>query len=432
MSTKKITELTDLATPAGADVLPIVDDVAGTPATKKVTATNLMTLAPVQSVAGRTGTVTLSNTDISGLGTAATQDVGTSNGNVVQLDSTGLPAIDGSQLTNLPSTTLSYAAQTYTASGTPLAFTLTSAAQGKVVTVNESNNVYVTIPTGLGSGFNCKFVQLGAGKVVLQAGSGTTLNSYKTGTEIQNTTIGQYAEIELVPVTTDSYVIVGNSATAPFVNTYSVTLDGTNDYVNYGTFSALNSTASFTISAWIKTSTSSRMVFSGGSNDRMSLNATGVQFRVGGTFANIGSGNYDDGNWHQITAVYNAGTVTIYADGNSTADGSSSSYPTSTSSSAYNSFRIGQVANAYYFNGEIDEFAVWSSALSSSEIPDIQSSNAPIDLRSDNGNYTSSSNLINYWRMGDNDGGSGTTVTDLVGSLDGTLTNGASFTADTP
>lgn len=79
----------------------IVDDVAGTPTTKKVTATNLMTLAPVQSVAGRTGTVTLSNTDISGLGTAATQDVGTANGNVVQLDATGLPAVDGSQLTNL-------------------------------------------------------------------------------------------------------------------------------------------------------------------------------------------------------------------------------------------------------------------------------------------------------------------------------------------
>ena len=54
MATKKITELTNLATPVGADVLPIVDDVAGTPTTKKVTATNLMTLAPVQSVAGQT------------------------------------------------------------------------------------------------------------------------------------------------------------------------------------------------------------------------------------------------------------------------------------------------------------------------------------------------------------------------------------------
>ncbi|MGZ3772390.1 MAG: beta strand repeat-containing protein [Pseudobdellovibrionaceae bacterium] len=56
----------------------------------------------VSSVAGRTGNVTLSTTDISGLGTAATQSVGTSAGNVVQLDGTGkLPALNASQLTNL-------------------------------------------------------------------------------------------------------------------------------------------------------------------------------------------------------------------------------------------------------------------------------------------------------------------------------------------
>jgi hypothetical protein len=102
MANKKFTDLDNLATPVGADVMAIVDDVAGTPTTKKVTATNLMTLAPVQTVAGRTGTVTLSNTDVSGLGTAAVANTGTSNGNVVVLDAVGLPAINGSQLTNLP------------------------------------------------------------------------------------------------------------------------------------------------------------------------------------------------------------------------------------------------------------------------------------------------------------------------------------------
>jgi len=101
MANKKLTDLNDLPSPAGADILAIVDDVVGTPTTKKVTATNLMTLAPVQSVAGRTGTVTLSNTDVSGLGTAAVANTGTSNGNVVLLDSTGLPAVDGSQLTGI-------------------------------------------------------------------------------------------------------------------------------------------------------------------------------------------------------------------------------------------------------------------------------------------------------------------------------------------
>jgi len=57
MANKKITELDALTTPAGADVLAIVDDVAGTATTKKVTVTNLMTLAPVQAA------------DISGLAT---------------------------------------------------------------------------------------------------------------------------------------------------------------------------------------------------------------------------------------------------------------------------------------------------------------------------------------------------------------------------
>lgn len=104
MANVKISALSALGTtPAGTDVLPITD-VSGTPTTKKVTVTNLMGAAPVQSVAGRTGAVTIANTDVSGLGTASTQNVGTSNGNVVQLDSTGLPAVDGSQLTNVTGT----------------------------------------------------------------------------------------------------------------------------------------------------------------------------------------------------------------------------------------------------------------------------------------------------------------------------------------
>lgn len=42
--------------------------------------------APVTTVAGRTGAVVLSSSDISGLGTAASLNVGTASGNVVQLD----------------------------------------------------------------------------------------------------------------------------------------------------------------------------------------------------------------------------------------------------------------------------------------------------------------------------------------------------------
>ncbi len=51
------------------------------------------------------GIGTIANTKISGLGTASTKAVGTSANNVVQLDgSAKLPSVDGSQLTNLPTT----------------------------------------------------------------------------------------------------------------------------------------------------------------------------------------------------------------------------------------------------------------------------------------------------------------------------------------
>ena len=55
MANKKITELTELTSPAGADLFAIVDDTDTT--TKKVTVTNLMGQAPVQSVNTATGAV---------------------------------------------------------------------------------------------------------------------------------------------------------------------------------------------------------------------------------------------------------------------------------------------------------------------------------------------------------------------------------------
>lgn len=93
MANKRISSLTSLgAAPATDDIIPVTDisDTTGSPqgTTKKVTVANLMAAAPVQT---------------SDLGTAASKNVGTSNGNVVELDATGLPAVDGSQLLNLPS-----------------------------------------------------------------------------------------------------------------------------------------------------------------------------------------------------------------------------------------------------------------------------------------------------------------------------------------
>lgn len=217
MSTKKITELTDLATPAGADVLPIVDDVAGTPATKKVTATNLMTLAPVQSVNTATGAVVLDADDIS--------DASTTNKFVTASDITNLGNLSG---TNTGDQDLSSYLQSVSAGDltdgnfdgeailgfdasindqTGTTYTLLSSDNGKVVVLDNASAVTVTVPSGLGAGFNCSFVQKGAGQVSFSASS-TTINNRQSHTKIN----AQYGVASIVAYAADTFVLAGDTA----------------------------------------------------------------------------------------------------------------------------------------------------------------------------------------------------------------------------
>src|SRR6056300_1647654 len=87
MANKKITELTEETSPQGADLLALVDDVSGTPTTKKVTVTNLMGQAPVQSVNTATGAVVLDADDI--------DDSSTSHKFVTASDITNLSNLSG-------------------------------------------------------------------------------------------------------------------------------------------------------------------------------------------------------------------------------------------------------------------------------------------------------------------------------------------------
>jgi len=59
---------------------------------------------------------------------------------------------------------------------TGTSYTLLSTDNGKLITLSNAAAITLTIPAGLGVGFNCELAQLGAGQVTITA-SGTTLNS---------------------------------------------------------------------------------------------------------------------------------------------------------------------------------------------------------------------------------------------------------------
>ena len=104
MSDQKITELTELdATPDSADIVAIVDDVAGTPITKKITISNLL--------ASTSGTVENISSQCNGSTTIFTT---TSNKGIIWLTLNGTMFIEGKEFTRDSATqiTLTFAPET--------------------------------------------------------------------------------------------------------------------------------------------------------------------------------------------------------------------------------------------------------------------------------------------------------------------------------
>ena len=99
--------------------------------------------------------------------------------------------------------------------------------------------------------------------------------------------------------------------------------------------------------------------------------------------------------------------------------------PTSSNAGAYGMTIADNTVNRWW-NGKIDEVAMFHSALSASDISDIYNSGAPADVLS----YSP----VAWWRMGDGtEAGSGTTIYDMsANSNNGTLTNGPTYSSSVP
>ena len=398
MANKKIfADLTELSTVAADDVLPIVDDTTGTPTTKRISVSNLMAAAPVQT---------------GDLGTAAAKDVGTSNGNVVELDATGLPAVDGSQLTNLPSPSLSIVSEATTAR------TLSNSDNGKVIVCSSSSSVTITLPTGLTSGFSCTVVQNGTGTVKVEGGAAIS------GFNNINATVGQYGHLNIIPIGSDAYLMEGEGQRL-FGNVNSLEFDGVNDQLDSGSNMPLGSSGEFTVVAWFKTTdvdSGKEAILSFGTNPYFAIRTTGanIEIREASTGQSLGSHSTID--WNYV-AVYHDGT-NLKGSLNGAAFVAKTRQHTYQETAFQDAIKIGNLTIAsQFFPGLIDEVAWWDSAVSESDLLTMYNSGLPINLTSYSPNH--------WWRMGDSDGGGGSIVSDEIGSNDLTITS-ATPSSDVP
>jgi len=175
--------------------------------------------------------------------------------------------------------------------------------------------------------------------------------------------------------------------------------DGTDDYVNVGTNSALNIYNSpLTLEAWINTNSEGYYAIMQRMENAMGSSGYSLELNNDGTVSSYyyygGSGptltsntKVTDGKWHHIVATFSSTQYSLFIDGVLDKQ-ASGSYPTSGSSYSLD-FNIGKYTEAPsgYFKGIIDTARVYTRALTESEIlSNYQSGNIEMRYRtSDDG-----------------------------------------------
>lgn len=210
------------------------------------------------------------------------------------------------------------------------------------------------------------------------------------------------------------------------------------DYIDCGSFSALNSGTAVTVSLWFKSSTYStdgRAI----SNNTIEIyqassaysNTQGrFYYRLRGNYGNSfavlggtllsGVGNLVDGNWHHLCITFDNSTTTaiVYEDGVQLITDTSVS---GTLNSASSNLYIGSdSASSNFIDGSISNISIWNTNLTSSQVSEIYSEGIPQNLN----NHSAVSSLVSWWQLGSNSSfNTNWTVLDEKGSNNGTSVN---------
>ena len=226
------------------------------------------------------------------------------------------------------------------------------------------------------------------------------------------------------------------AAAASFANEYSLSFDGTDDYVEIGDVDILDGATEFTISFWINFGAlpgaygAAQHVISKGAALTISIHninssGGGPGVSVPGTLA-IAGYTLSTSTWYHMAVTMVSGGFNTYINGalESPADQGSgvtiANVNTPITIAAKN--MVGSEPSGFV-NAIIDEVAIFDATRDLSEIQAIYNSGTPTDLSDED-------DLVGYWRMEEN---TGTTVADSSSnSNEGTLTNSPTWSSTVP
>jgi len=251
--------------------------------------------------------------------------------------------------------------------------------------------------------------------------SGLSINT-STGTiDLDNSTIQSY---------TITYTVSGVSAdqtlavtASPFIaNDFSMQFDAASSQYITGNINIPSTFTNLSVSCWVNVDSFASLqngILSSstnlGANDYQYgfalevRNDNKFRFKIGGGGSTtnwlVASDTSNTGQWYHIACIATPTQLEIFVNGVSKGTETNSSLTPS-----FERFFIGSRfysnSTANFFDGKIDEVAVWNAALSSDAVQEIYNATANntgkvLDLNTDSGNYTSSANL-QYWnRLGD-------------------------------
>jgi hypothetical protein len=190
-------------------------------------------------------------------------------------------------------------------------------------------------------------------------------------------------------------------------NAEAMSFNGTDQYVE-APFNLPSNTTSFSVSMWVNTTSFSTAQILIDNRDsafdgyNCFIDSNTINFRINGTDTSVSTSSLNVNNWFHLALTYDGSTAKIYLN-----SGTPTEQALTTTLNINNVTRIGaisQSATSTFFNGKMDEVAIFNTALSASKIQQIYNATAVVGGVPQTANLFTgglSSSLVYWNRMGD-------------------------------